>query len=114
MTLLEVQQAICWKYEAVYVPSEDHLKVGLSTSVKQGARPLHGLRQVPEGTTTGWYIWAGEYATADDFFHPLHVAHVVQWAPELHPYLGLGPGWRFLLVPEVGYADVWFDESLLA
>ena len=27
------------------------------------------------------------------------------------PYLGLAPGWRFLIAP--GYEDVWYDEKLL-
>jgi hypothetical protein len=26
-------------------------------------------------------------------------------------YLGLAPGWRFLVAP--GYKDVWFDAKLL-
>jgi hypothetical protein len=29
----------------------------------------------------------------------------------LTKYLGLAPGWRFLIAP--GYEDVWFDEILL-
>ncbi len=28
------------------------------------------------------------------------------------PYLGLPPGWRFLVAP--GYVDVWEDPALLA
>jgi hypothetical protein len=87
--------------------------LGLSSSVRQAARPLHGVRYRPEAGTCGWYIWAGDYSAADDFFHPVHVAHVAEWALELLPYLGLGPGWCFLLVPEEDFADVWFDESLL-
>ena len=34
-------------------------------------------------------------------------------APKLEvlPYLGLAPGWRFLLAP--GHVDVWFDPATL-
>jgi hypothetical protein len=40
------------------------------------------LRIQPENSTTGWYIWAGEQMSqADDFFVPLHVAHVEEWVP---------------------------------
>lgn len=32
--------------------------------------------------------------------------------PEIKKYLGLPPGWRFLIAP--GYEDIWFDEALLS
>lgn len=74
--------------------------------------PINGLRHPPEGDTTGWYIWAGEeLSTATDFFVPLHVVHLDEWCPGAIPYLGLPPGWRFLIAD--GYEDVWFDPSLL-
>jgi hypothetical protein len=62
--------------------------------------------------TTGWYIWAGEeLGQADDFFEPVHVAHLVELCPAVLPYLGLSPGWRFLIAS--GHEDVWKDPSLL-
>lgn len=74
--------------------------------------PLNGLRHPAETGTSGWFIWRGEeLGTVDDFFVPLHIAHLEAWCPEVVPYLALPPGWRFLLAP--GYEDVWFDESLL-
>ena len=74
--------------------------------------PINGLRHPPEGDTTGWYIWAGENLSADaDFFVPLCVVHLDEWCPEAIPYLGLPPGWRFLIAD--GHEDVWFDPSLL-
>ena len=45
------------------------------------------------------------------FFVPLHVVHLDEWCPEVKKYLGLPPGWRFLIAE--GHEDVWFDESLL-
>lgn len=45
------------------------------------------------------------------FFQPLHRAHISELCPQVVPYLGLPPGWRFLIAD--GYEDVWFDPSLL-
>jgi hypothetical protein len=41
----------------------------------------------------------------------LHVSHVVDRDASLARYLGLPPGWRFLLAD--GQEDVWFDSTLL-
>ncbi|TWD77279.1 hypothetical protein FB547_110241 [Variovorax beijingensis] len=74
--------------------------------------PVNGLRHPPTTGTSGWYIWAGEeLSTEADFFKPLHIEHLDGWAPEIKKYLGLPPGWRFLIAP--GYEDIWFDEKLL-
>lgn len=106
------QKKICDKYGAPFLESPDDQKIGISKTVLEGLNPLNGLRHPPEGDTTGWYIWAGEdYSEDPDFFKPLHVEHVDQWSPLIRKYLGLAPGWRFLVAD--GYEDVWFDESLL-
>ncbi|WP_018883048.1 immunity protein Imm33 domain-containing protein [Paenibacillus massiliensis] len=105
------QLSICRKYGAEYMESEAHLKVGIAWNVKEGLEPIHGLRLLPEGDTTGWYIWADEYSDADDFFAPLHVVHIDEWDPKIRKYLGLAPGWRFVIAED--YEDVWFDEQLL-
>ncbi|MHC6219214.1 immunity protein Imm33 domain-containing protein [Arthrobacter sp. MMS24-S77] len=87
-------------------------KCGVARNVRDGLWPLNGLRHPAAGDTCGWYFWAGEeLSTSDDFFASLHVEHLADWCPAVLPYLGLGPGWRFLIAP--GYEDVWFDESLL-
>jgi hypothetical protein len=86
--------------------------VGVSRNIKDGIWPINGLRHPQEGDTTGWYIWAGEdFSTDDDFFVPLHVKHLEEWCPAVIKYLGLAPGWRFLLAND--YEDVWQDLSLL-
>ncbi len=85
--------------------------VGISESALRGEIPLHGLRHPPESGTTGWFIWSGDYSEADDFFKPLHLYHLQEDCPAALPYLALPLGWRFLVAP--GYADVWFDSSLL-
>jgi hypothetical protein len=107
------QESLCDKYNTNYVASPASLKIGISLSVRENMRPIHGLRHNLEGDTTGWYIWGGEYSTAEDFFLPVHVSHIDEWAPYVKKYLGLGPGWRFLIVPEEDYEDVWYDETLL-
>lgn len=107
-----IQQEICHKYGSIYVPSPIHLKVGIALNVKTGIWPINGLRHPLEGDTSGWYIWAGEeMGIEDDFFQPLHIEHLESWCPGVIKYLGLAPGWRFLIAPE--YEDVWEDESLL-
>jgi len=110
--LLAQQKAICQKYGASYFPSPDGLKVGIALNVKQGLRPINGLRHPTAGDTTGWYIWAGEaLSDAPDFFSPLHVEHLSQWCPDAQKFLGLPPGWRFLI--DGDHEDVWYDELLL-
>lgn len=106
------QTNLCKKYNLPHVPSLMDHKVGISLNVKDGITPINGLRHPPEGDTTGWYIWAGEELDhSSDFFKPLHVKHIHEWCPDIIKYLGLPPGWRFLIADD--YKDVWYDESLL-
>ena len=109
--LHKLQLVICEKYGADFVALPAHLKVGISKDVKENVYPLNALRHPSEGDTSGWYIWAGEFSNASDFFVPLHISHLPDWCPEILPYLGLAPGWRVLLAPD--YEDVWYDASLL-
>jgi hypothetical protein len=106
------QKKLCEKFGVFHYPSPYDLKVGIALNVRDGITPINGLRHPPEGDTTGWYIWAGqELSEAPDFFKPLHVEHLAEWCPEVLKYLGLPPGWRFLIAGD--YEDVWYDESLL-
>jgi len=106
------QMQICQKYSADYVPLDLTAKVGLARNVREGIRPLNGLRHTPIDGTTGWYIWAGEILSKDDdFFLPLHASHLPEWSPLVIPYLALPPGWRFLILEN--YEDVWFDRAIL-
>lgn len=110
---LRLQQELCAKYNAAFMPCLDDHKVGISLSAKDRVYPINGLRTQPESGTTGWFIWggAGEPSQDSDFFKPLHVEHLKEWCPEVIPYLGLPPGWRFLIAPN--HEDVWFDAKLL-
>jgi len=92
------QIAVCKKWNAKYVSSPKHFKVGISSNLKKGILPINGLRHSIVGDTSGWYIWAGEELSAnDDFFHPLHIEHLQDLCPQILKYLGLPPGYRFLL-----------------
>lgn len=107
------QKHICQKYGAEFAEALLNMKVGISENVKQGNEPINGLRHPIEGDTTGWYIWAGDYSEDPNFFKPLHVKHIEQWSPIILKFLGLAPGWRFLVAEGGNYEDVWEDKSLL-
>jgi hypothetical protein len=92
------------------VPAPD-TKLGLALGTR-ALLPLNGLRHPPTDDTNGWYIWCGEeLSRAADFFSPMHTAHVKDKCPEALPFLGLPPGYRFLVAGE--YVDVWYDSTLL-
>jgi len=106
------QKAICRKYGVDFSTCSTDLKVGIALNVRDGIQPINGLRHPPKGDTTGWYLWAGEeWSDRDDFFKPLHVAHLTDWCPIVLPFLGLPAGWRFLIASD--HEDVWYDEALL-
>jgi len=88
-------------------------KVGAARNVREGVWPMNGFRYPAAGDTSGWFLWAGRALSGDPgFFVPLDAEHLADWCPIVLPYLGLPPGWRFLLAP--GHEDVWYDENLLA
>jgi hypothetical protein len=111
MNIAQSQIDTCREYGADYSPPDLDSKLGISDNFFSGELPLNGLRHPPQGDTCGWYLWAGELSNATDFFKPLHVSHVVDRDASLARYLGLPPGWRFLLAN--GQEDVWFDSTLL-
>jgi hypothetical protein len=110
----KTQKSICARFGSTFIPSRGSFKVGISSNLLSHAwkYPLNGLRHIPTGDTSGWYIWAGsgELSQADNYFKPLHIEHLPEYCPEVLPYLGLAPGWRFLLAPD--HEDVWFDQML--
>jgi hypothetical protein len=111
-SLVELQRETCTRFGAEYVPTLIGDKVGIAEDIRSERLPINGLRHRPEGDTSGWYVWAGEeMSEATDFFVPLHVEHLDEWCPQIKKYLGLAPGWRFLIADD--YEDVWFDPHLL-
>src|SRR5690242_17619691 len=112
INLEERQKRVCSRVGAQFLTCDLTLKIGISRNFREVLRPINGLRIVPEGDTTGWYIWAGtKWSDDPGFFVPLHASHLSKWAPVVLPYLGLGPGWRFLI--DDNYEDVWADPQLL-
>jgi hypothetical protein len=109
----EDQKHICDKYSIRWAECKIDLFIGLADNVLTGMNPVNGLRQPGCDRTTGWYIWAGEeFSQAEDFFKPYHVSHLLKLRPDIVKYLGLPPGFRFLM-DDKGYEDVWGDLELL-
>ncbi len=106
------QKAICNKYDSIFVPAENEMKVGIALNTID-KKPLNALRHPPEKGTSGWYIWGGEEFQEDtDFFQPLHISHLEKKCPEIIEFLGLAPGWRVLIAGE--HQDIWYDHKLLS
>jgi hypothetical protein len=112
------QAEICRRLGQTLVSPGPNTTTGVSHNIiggqyaKDQTYPLTGLRHRVDGDTTGWYIWAGEMSSASDFYVPVHTSHLETYCPEAMPFLGLPPGWWFLIAPE--QADTWYDASLLS
>ncbi len=112
MDVVLEQKEVCLRVGAKYEPLDLNSKLGISANFLSGVLPLNGLRHPQEADMCGWYLWAGEeLSEAADFFQPWHVYHLIERRPDLSKYLGLAPGWRFLVAGD--YDDVWFDPKLL-
>jgi hypothetical protein len=107
------RQEICAKFDAPFVDVDQSQTMGVAENVRHHVLPINGLRLSPEGDFSGWYIWAGTnmHPKDDHFYKPLHVSHIDSWNRVVSKYLGLAPGWRFLVTE--GHEDVWFDPSIL-
>ncbi|HEY2823432.1 MAG TPA: hypothetical protein VGJ06_20475 [Candidatus Acidoferrum sp.] len=109
--IISAQKAVCAERKVDFVPSPASSKLDFAVSTK-GKLPINGLRHPVAGDTNGWYIWRGETLSDDAaFFVPLHMDHVYEDYPEIAKFLGLPPGYRFLVAPD--HNDVWLDQSLL-
>jgi len=107
------QQDFCKKQGLAWISADLEFKIGLADNVLTNLNPINGLRHEQKGETTGWYIWSGQdFSDADDFFKPYHVKHLINIKPEIIKYLGLPPGFRFL-IDNNEYEDVWEDKTLI-
>ncbi|PZR09701.1 MAG: hypothetical protein DI539_21725 [Flavobacterium psychrophilum] len=109
------QIEVCRLYNAPYIASPFDKIAGIARRSfdDKTNMPINGLRlPVENEQSANWYIWAGEYSEADDFFEPVHLYHLIDFCPNALKFLGLAPGWRFLF-DDKGYEDVWHDEQLL-
>lgn len=111
--VIQLQRELCRRVGAEWVEAPLDQRVGIASNLHEGAEPINGLRHPPERGSAGWYLWAGEGGpgTDADYFDALHVAHLSQRCLAVLPYLGLAPGWRFLIARN--YEDVWFDAAML-
>ena len=109
--LYALQMAVCTKHGQPCMTPGPETKIGFALETI-GRVPINGLRHPPQGDTNGWYIWCGEeLSEAANFFSPLHTIHILEKCPEALQFLGLPPGWRFLIAED--HIDVWYDSSLL-
>jgi len=112
MDLIRRQKLVCEQYGSHYCESPSFFKIGISfLNVKDRLYTISGLRHPSKDDVTGWYIWVGDYSSDSNFFLPVHVEHLNDLCPEILKFLGLAPGWRFLVAPN--YEDVWEDITLL-
>jgi hypothetical protein len=76
--IVNQQKALCERLGLEWVESPPYLKVGVAKNVREGAKPVNGLRHYEEGDTTGWYIWAGgEIPQVDPDFFPLFMLNTL-------------------------------------
>ena len=110
----EIQRALCARAGTIFAPIDWTLNVGISRDFYQETVPINGLRHPSENGTCGWYLWlGGDLPTNDpEFFQPVHAYHLIKEKPQILNYLGLPPGFRFL-IDNQNYEEVWFDEKLL-
>ena len=108
MMATKEQLAICARFKSEVIVPAPSEKLGIALNTL-GLLPLYAVRNKIENGTCGWYIWGGEYSSADDFYQPLHVHHLVDCCPRIIPYLALAPGWRLILAPD--YEDVWLEKN---
>jgi hypothetical protein len=108
----EKQRQVCKRLGAKYCPCKTGSKIGLAISTLEHLGPINGLRHPVTDSACGWYIWVGNNLSTDpNFFQPFHIEHVATKCPDVLPYLGLPPGYRFLIAGD--YKDIWFDDNLL-
>lgn len=101
------RKAVCERHNVAEFAVEDKVAVATSTL---GRQPIYGTRvALPENGTISWFIHCGGYSDADDFYQPVHTAHLAQMLPQVVDYLHLPPGAKFI-IDDQGYEDVWMDQ----
>ncbi len=106
----QTQQECCEHYSSNYTPTELEQLVVISDGIYEGAVPVEGVRYPSPSHMTGWWLTTDNYNGDVDTLQSVHFRHIVEKRPELAIYMGLKPGYRFLL----GGKDehVWFDEKV--
>ena len=115
--VLQAQREVCLRHGVEHCPTRPDLKVAIN--LDGDSYPINGLREPLDAefdALAGWWIWNGERVESQDDFsrlewNSLHASHIASHCLDVLPYLGLPPGWRFLIAP--GHEDVWEDPTLL-
>ncbi|QBF33052.1 hypothetical protein [Thalassococcus sp. S3] len=108
----QTQIQVCARFRVDPCEAFSGEKVGISENATAGLMPLNGLRHPPTSGVTGWYLWGGtEFSEANDFFKPVHLAHLENSCELGLKFLLLPPGWRFLT--DGTYEDVWLDPAFI-
>ncbi|MBK7959695.1 MAG: hypothetical protein IPK03_17390 [Bacteroidetes bacterium] len=96
--LFKDQHETCNRIGSDWVLADLELKIGIADNVLTDLNPINRLRSPIENGTTGWYIWSGQRFSDDaDFFKPYCIKHLIELKPSIIKYLGLPPGFRFLI-----------------
>lgn len=110
-SLLFRQKEICDKYNSPFFSCGKDEISGIAL-LSLNEVPIYGVRRVRAGGACGWFLWGGDRSDADDFFSPVHLGHLEEIIPLVLPYLGLAPGFKFI-IDKNGYEDVWYDPEEL-
>lgn len=133
MNRQDQQKRLCEEYRAEYLPTPDESLVVVDRRLlePQGAsggflrrrflgmpQMMRGMRHPPDTTddgqlVSGWWIWFGDKRPRgfEKHYKTVHAAHLPQSLGTVVEFLGLAPGWSFM-INEVS-RDVWWDDSLL-
>jgi hypothetical protein len=102
--LSDLQQDVCGNIGAQFLVCDHSLKIELAEILIHDVFPSTATSPT-RGRNGGMVHLVGRnLSDAPDFFVPLHAIHLHERCPEILKYLGLAPGWRFLIAP--GYEDV--------
>ena len=114
----EQQRLLCRQEGCIYHPSESDSILGLAIATI-GKLPVTGLRRMPLVDANGWHVWCGDHPLAYDdflrlpqnFFSHITPRELIAHCPEAVKFLGLPPGYRFLVAGD--HIDIWYDGDIL-
>jgi len=109
---MEAQQEVCARNGVVHVAVPQHAHVNVTSKLLEGTHFVYGLRLAPTDDRTGWFFWTEELFPPLPRFSAIQVAEFEERWPEVIKFLGLPPGWRFV-VDGYGYEREWEDRSFL-
>ncbi len=106
MSLEDDQYEVCRRFRTHCMPPRSDQLVVISAGVVEGDA-VEGVRYPSPEHMSGWWITTDRYDGDSKSLTLHHLHHLVEWRPDIAPYLALPFGFRFVL----GEAEhVWFDE----